>query len=184
MQAEQLRLLRDHGSPAKYVHSIIGTNTRLDAIQAAVLSVKLRHLFDWNSKRLEHAKAYSTRLWDCPIQLPPILAGNQQNFHLFVIRSQQRDLLKQHLHNHGIETGIHYPVPLHLTGAYQKLGYPGRGSSPVAEALAQEILSLPMYPELTNPQIQQVAEAVLEFASGMKVSIAPFHRQPDSPVQV
>ena len=165
-QAEQLRLFRNHGSPEKYVHSIIGTNTRLDAIQAAVLSIKLRYLSDWNSKRLAHAKAYSTRLWNCPLQLPPILPGNQQNFHLFVIRSQQRDLLRQHLHNHGIETGIHYPVPLHLTPAYQKLGYPRRGSLPVAEVLAEQILSLPMYPELTDGQIQRVTEAILEFVAG------------------
>lgn len=166
MQAEQLRLLRDHGSPTKYVHSIIGTNARLDAIQAAILSVKLRHLFDWNSKRVEHAKAYSATLRNCPIQLPTIPADNQHNFHLFVVRVHERDGLRQYLHTHGIETGIHYPVPLHLTGAYQKLGYPGRGSLPVTEALSQEILSLPMYPELTNRQIQRVADAVLEFASG------------------
>jgi dTDP-4-amino-4,6-dideoxygalactose transaminase len=165
VQADQLRLLREHGSPAKYVHAIIGTNARLDAIHAAVLSAKLRHLPNWNSKRVEHARAYATRLGNCSVQLPLVPTDNQHNFHLFVVRTQQRDALRQYLHAHGIETGIHYPAPLHLTEAYQNLGYPGRGHLPVGEALAQEILSLPMYPELTDCQIEQVTEAVLAFAN-------------------
>lgn len=165
-QAERLRLLREHGSPAKYVHLIVGTNARLDAIQAAILLVKLRHLHKWNARRVEHAKAYAARLLSPGIRIPEVPVGNSEhNFHLFVIRVKNRDALKQQLLDRGIETGIHYPVPLHLTPAYQDLGYPIQGSLPTSEALAPEILSLPMYPELSNSQIEEVAEAVLDFLS-------------------
>jgi dTDP-4-amino-4,6-dideoxygalactose transaminase len=161
--AERLRLLRNHGSPAKYVHVIVGTNSRLDAIQAAVLAVKLRYLREWNMHRLQHAKAYVARLRNSCIQIPQVPPGREHNFHLFVIRVKNRDALRRHLQTCGIETAIHYPQPLHLTPAYQDLGYPMGGSLPVAEALASEILSLPMYPELTASQIEQVSEAVLLF---------------------
>ena len=163
VHAERLRLLRDHGSPEKYVHIIVGTNSRLDAIQAAVLSVKLRHLREWNARRVHHAMAYVARLRNACIQLPEVRPGGEHNFHLFVIRVKNRDALRHHLHVHGIGTGIHYPQPLHLTPAYRELGYPMRDSLPVSEALASEILSLPMYPELTNNQIEQTCEAVLQF---------------------
>jgi dTDP-4-amino-4,6-dideoxygalactose transaminase len=161
--AERLRLLRDHGSPAKYVHSIVGTNSRLDAIQAAVLSVKLRYLPDWNARRVQHAKAYAAGLRNPCVQVPEIPNHRGHNFHLFVIRVKNRDALKNRLNNHGIQTGIHYPLPLHLTPAYQALGYPTQGSLPVSETLAAEILSLPMYPELTETHIEQIIEAVLDF---------------------
>jgi dTDP-4-amino-4,6-dideoxygalactose transaminase len=161
-QAEQLRLLRDHGSPAKYVHSIIGTNSRLDAIQAAVLSVKLPYLTKWNSRRVAHAKSYAEKLQGSSIRIAPMPVDGEHNFHLFVVRVANRDDLKRNLQQQGIEVGIHYPVPLHLTGAYQQIGYPGRGTLPVAEKVAGEILSLPMYPELTDTQISYVAEAVLD----------------------
>jgi dTDP-4-amino-4,6-dideoxygalactose transaminase len=163
VHAERLRLLRDHGSPAKYVHVIVGTNSRLDALQAAVLSVKLHYLREWNARRVQHAMAYGAKLRSAYIQVPEVPSGREHNFHLFVIRAKNRDALRQHLHARGIGTGIHYPEPLHLTPAYRKLGYAMRGSLPVAEALAPEILSLPMYPELSESQIDQVTEAVLEF---------------------
>lgn len=163
VHAERLRLLRDHGSPAKYVHIIVGTNSRLDALQAAVLSVKLRYLHGWNARRVQHAIAYAAKLRNGYIQVPEIQSGREHNFHLFVIRAKNRDALRQHLHARGIGTGIHYPEPLHLTPAYRKLGYAMLGSLPVAEALAPEILSLPMYPELSESQREQVTEAVLEF---------------------
>jgi dTDP-4-amino-4,6-dideoxygalactose transaminase len=163
VHAERLRLLRDHGSPAKYVHVIVGTNSRLDALQAAVLSVKLRYLHEWNARRVQHAMAYAATLRNAYIQVPEVPSGREHNFHLFVIRAKNRDALRQHLHARGIGTGIHYPEPLHLTPAYRKLGYAMRGSLPVAEALAPEILSLPMYPELSKSQRDQVTEAVLEF---------------------
>ena len=163
IHAERLRLLRDHGSPEKYVHVIVGTNSRLDAIQAAVLSVKLRYLRKWNARRVHHAMAYVARLRNARIQLPEVPPGKEHNFHLLVIRVKNRDALRQHLHMRGIGTGIHYPRPLHLTPAYQKLGYSIRHSLPVSEALASEILSLPMYPELTNNQIEQICDALLQF---------------------
>jgi dTDP-4-amino-4,6-dideoxygalactose transaminase len=163
VHAERLRLLRDHGSPAKYVHVIVGTNSRLDALQAAVLSVKLHYLREWNVRRVQHAIAYAAKLRNSYIQVPEIPSGREHNFHLFVIRAKNRDALRQHLHARGMGTGIHYPEPLHLTPAYRKLGYAMRGSLPVAEALAPEILSLPMYPELSESQRDQVTEAVLEF---------------------
>lgn len=163
VHAERLRLLRDHGSPAKYVHVIVGTNSRLDALQAAVLSVKLRYLREWNARRLRHAMDYAAGLRDASIQVPEVPSGREHNFHLFVIRAKNRDALRQHLRARGIGTGIHYPEPLHLTPAYRELGYAIRGSLPVSEALASEILSLPMYPELSESQTDQVTEAVLEF---------------------
>lgn len=161
--AERLRLLRDHGSPAKYVHLVVGTNSRLDAIQAAVLTVKLRYLCEWNERRVQHAKAYATGLHNGLIQVPEIPFAREHNFHLFVIRVKNRDALRQRLQARGIGTGIHYPEPLHLTPAYRDLGYTTRGRLPVSEALADEILSLPMYPELNNSQIDRVTETVLEF---------------------
>jgi dTDP-4-amino-4,6-dideoxygalactose transaminase len=164
VHAERLRLLRDHGSPTKYVHVIVGTNSRLDAIQAAVLLVKLRHLREWNARRVNHAMAYVARLRNSCVQIPEVPPGREHNFHLFVIRVKNRDALMRHLHARGIGTGIHYPQPLHLTPAYQELGYPMRGSLPVSEALAAEILSLPIYPELRDSQIEQVSEAVLQFS--------------------
>ena len=163
VHAERLRLLREHGSPAKYVHVLVGTNSRLDALQAAVLSVKMHYLREWNARRVQHAMAYAAKLRNAGIQVPEVPSGREHNFHLFVIRTKNRDALRQHLHARGIGTGIHYPEPLHMTPAYKKLGYAMRGSLPVAEALAPQILSLPMYPELSESQIDQVTEAVLEF---------------------
>ena len=159
--AERLRLLRDHGSPAKYVHLIVGTNARLDAIQAAVLSVKLRYLQKWNERRAKNAKIYVERLRNARVQLPEIPPGREHNFHLFVVRVKNRDGLRDYLQERSIGAGIHYPQPLHLTPAYS--AYPQRASLPVSETLSSEILSLPMYPELTESQIHEVCEAVLQF---------------------
>lgn len=163
-QAERLRLLREHGSPAKYVHLIVGTNARLDAIQAAALSVKLRHLPEWNARRVQNARAYAASLRGTSIHVPEVPPDREHNFHLFVVRVKNRDALRRHLRECGIGTGIHYPEPLHLTPAYRnELAYPRQDSLPVSEALAPEILSLPMYPELSDSQIEQVSEALLEF---------------------
>ena len=162
--AHKLRLLRDHGSPAKYQHSMIGTNARLDSIQAAILSIKLRHLDHWNQLRRKHAAQIASALTDSPVIPPEVPTGGEHVFHLFVVQSQQRNGLRNHLSANGIGTGIHYPVPLHLTEAYQQLGYPGKGSLPTAEHLAEEILSLPMYAELTDEQIEYTIDAILNFA--------------------
>jgi dTDP-4-amino-4,6-dideoxygalactose transaminase len=163
-EARRLRLLRDHGSPAKYQHSLIGTNARLDSIQAAILSIKLRHLDQWNQHRRKHAAQMASALADSPVVPPEVPAGGEHVFHLFVVRSQQRNALRDYLAANGIATGIHYPAPLHLTEAYQQLSYPGKGSLPMAEQLAEEVLSLPMYAELTDEQIEYTIDAVLNFA--------------------
>ncbi len=160
---DRLRVLRDHGSPAKYQHSVVGWNSRLDSLQAAVVSVKLPHLHRWNAARREHAKKMAAALLGSPIIPPAIPEGNQHVVHLFVVRSSRRDELRTFLQEKGIQTGIHYPVPLHLTAAYQALGAPGRGSMPVAESLAGGILSLPMYAELTDEQIEYVITSIREF---------------------
>jgi dTDP-4-amino-4,6-dideoxygalactose transaminase len=164
--ARMLRMLRDHGSPRKYDHVLVGTNSRLDAIQAAILSVKLPHLDDWNALRRRHARRLASGLGTNGIFPPALPPEGQHNFHLFVVRSRRRDDLKAFLQERGIDTGIHYPVPLHLTPAYQKLGYTQRGTLPVAEMLASEILSLPMYPELADEQIGWVIAATREFCQG------------------
>ncbi len=161
--AETLRILRDHGSPAKYQHIRVGTNSRLDAVQAAVLSVKLRHLDDWNRQRALHAETLAHALGGPAIRPPALPPEGEHNFHLFVIRARRRDALRNFLKERGIETGIHYPTPIHLTDAYQALGGPRRGSLPVAEALADEILSLPLYPELSQEQIDHIIASVREF---------------------
>jgi dTDP-4-amino-4,6-dideoxygalactose transaminase len=161
---KRLRILRDHGSPVKYEHSVVGWNSRLDSLQAAVLSVKLPHLHRWNTARLDHARKLAAALAGSPIIPPAIPAGDQHVFHLFVVRCSRRDELKHFLEEKGIQTGIHYPIPLHLTGAYQASGAPGRGTMPVTETLAGEILSLPMYAELSDEQIAYVIEAIQEFA--------------------
>jgi dTDP-4-amino-4,6-dideoxygalactose transaminase len=163
-EARKLRLLRDHGSPAKYQHSMIGTNARLDSLQAAVLSVKLCHLDRWNQLRRKHAVRMASALADSPVMPPEVPAADEHVFHLFVVRTAQRNALRHYLRANGIATGIHYPIPLHLTEAYQQLGYPGKGAFPVAEQLAEEILSLPMYAELTDDQIEDTINAVLNFA--------------------
>jgi dTDP-4-amino-4,6-dideoxygalactose transaminase len=163
--AEMIRILRDHGSPKKYQHLRVGTNSRLDAIQAAVLSVKLPYLDRWNALRVEHAKAYVRGLAGSDLCLPQLPADGEHIFHLFVVRAAKRDALQNFLKEHGIESGIHYPVPLHMTPAYQELGYPGRGSLPVAEALAEEILSLPMYPELSKDQLDYLVSTVHDFTN-------------------
>lgn len=160
---KRLRILREHGSPVKYRHSVVGLNSRLDSLQAAVLSVKLPYLHRWNAARRTHAKRLAAALEGSPIIPPAIPEGDQHVFHLFVVRCSRRDELKHFLEEKRIQTGIHYPVPLHLTGAYQTLCTPGRGSMPVTETLADEILSLPMYAELSDEQIAYVIDALQEF---------------------
>jgi dTDP-4-amino-4,6-dideoxygalactose transaminase len=162
-QLENLRILRDHGSPEKYQHSIIGSNARLDSIQAAVLSVKLGHLDAWNSRRVQHAKRYVQQLSGSGVIAPQVPSDGEHNFHLFVIRANDRDELLAFLQERGVNAAIHYPVPLHVTGAYQALGYAGAGTLPVAETVAREVLSLPMFPELDDEQIDYVSQTVKEF---------------------
>jgi dTDP-4-amino-4,6-dideoxygalactose transaminase len=161
--AELIRLYRDHGSPSKYRHSVVGTNGRLDSLQAAVLSVKLPHLDGWNRSRCQHAEQYARALKGSELVTPFIPSLGEHNFHLFVVRTPKRDQLRDFLTSQGIGCSIHYPIPLHLTEAYQDLGAPKAGSFPVAERLAGEILSLPMFPELTASQIDYTVSKIKEF---------------------
>jgi len=160
--AERMRMLRAHGSRIKYQNEMIGYNSRLDEIQAAILRVKLPHLDNWNQKRRNVAEKYNQLLDDLPIQLPKIGGENQHVFHLYTILSDQRDELREFLKSKGVETGIYYPLPLHLQPAYQSLGYK-KGSLLISEAACERNLSLPMYPELNDEQIEYVAMSVREF---------------------
>lgn len=161
--AKAARLFRDYGQARKSEHVIKGWNTRLDGIQAAILRVKLPYLDDWNKKRASHAALYG-RLLDSVegLRTALLVAHPDHVFHLYVVRTDRRNDLMAYLGQRGIQTGIHYPVPIHLQPAYVELGY-RKGDFPVTEQVAQEILSLPMYPELTSEQIELVAETVREF---------------------
>lgn len=163
--AGKVRLLRDHGRSEKYVHQILGHGERLDALQAAILAAKLPHLPDWNARRRDVAARYCELLADLPLTLPPDSEEVEPVYHLFVVRTPRRDALRQHLKERDIAAGIHYPLPLHLQPACAHLGY-GAGDFPQAERAANEVLSLPIYPELTDDQVTQVAGAVREFFGG------------------
>jgi dTDP-4-amino-4,6-dideoxygalactose transaminase len=161
-----VRRLREHGESAKYHHETEGYNGRLDAIQAAFLRIKLRQLTQWNDARRRHAACYREALADIAAVEPPLEAPYATHvYHLFVIRAERRDALQSRLAARGIATGLHYPLPLHLQNAYRHLGL-GRGAFPVVERAAQTILSLPMFPELTDGQVCRVAEAIRDFYRG------------------
>jgi dTDP-4-amino-4,6-dideoxygalactose transaminase len=161
--ARKLRLLRDHGSGTKYAHEVIGTNARLDEIQAAILRVKLRYLNQWNLKRRTWASEYGRRLAEVPeISAPPEMGYARHVYHLYVIRTEARDGLKKWLHQQGVQTGIHYPIPAHLQEACSHYGYE-RGSFPNAEAAADEILSLPIYPELSMDDVGYITQSISDF---------------------
>jgi dTDP-4-amino-4,6-dideoxygalactose transaminase len=162
--AERLDMLRNYGQKEKYHHLLRGFNRRLDTLQAAVLRVKLRHLEKWNAARRRNASVYRRLLEASGVLLPIEAADAESVWHLYVIRSEQRDRLREHLVNAGISAGIHYPVPIHLQPAYSDLGH-AAGDFPVTESAAKEILSLPMYAELTAEQIEHVALAVRDFSS-------------------
>ena len=165
--AKKMRSLRNYGAPSKYLHAELGTNSRLDTLQAAILKVKLPHLASWNSDRLRAARYYDTLLK--PLQekgIYPIqnTSGNGHIYHLYVIRVTERfhldrDILQEKLTEAGISAGIHYPIPCHLQPAYQDLGYK-KGDFPNTEILSKEILSLPMYPGITEAQIERVVDAI------------------------
>ena len=161
--ADQVRLLRNLGQRVKYHHLVKGYNRRLDTIQAAVLQVKLAYLDEWNASRRRAAAVYREMLADLPLITPRAARWAEPVYHLFVIRTQNRDAMSRYLQEGGIATGMHYPIPIHLQPAYKELGY-GEGAFPVTEAYAQEILSLPMYPELTDGMIAIVAGQIEGFA--------------------
>jgi dTDP-4-amino-4,6-dideoxygalactose transaminase len=162
--ARKIRMLRDHGQSRKYYHDVEGYNGRLDTIQAGILHLKLKHLPDWNEKRRGVAKEYA-RLFEAAegVILPHEPSWSKAVYHLYVVRVAAREKLQADLAAAGVGTAIHYPIPLHQQKAYQRLGYK-TGDFPVAERVAPEILSLPMFPQLSFEQARQVAEKVMLLA--------------------
>jgi dTDP-4-amino-4,6-dideoxygalactose transaminase len=161
-------LARDYGQRVKYHHVLRGYNRRLDTIQAAVLRVKLRYLDSWNEARSRHAALYERLLADSGITTPSEADWARSSWHLYVVRVDRRDELREHLAARRIATGIHYPIPIHRQPAYEDLGY-GDGSFPVTERCSAEVLSLPMYPELTPKLIERVVEAIDDFAKSYEL---------------
>lgn len=160
--AARVRLLRDHGTTVKYHHDRLGFNSRLDTVQAVVLAAKLARLPEWNDQRRRAAVRYAELLADVSdVVLPRELDGNHHVWHLYVLRVPHRDAVLATLHHEGVGAGIHYPVPVHLQGAFAHLGH-RPGDFPVTETAADEILSLPIYPGITDAQQQRVAEALAE----------------------
>ncbi|ANZ36982.1 erythromycin biosynthesis sensory transduction protein eryC1 [Lentzea guizhouensis] len=156
--AEKVRLLSQHGSPSKYVHSTLGFNSRLDTLQAVVLHAKLKRLNAWNTMRQEAAAYYTEQLSDVAgVKTPVTLDGNEHVWHLYVVRVAERDRVLKHLQDNGVGGQIHYPTPIHKSGAFAT-----DGSFPNAESTAGEILSLPMYPGLTREQQDRVVEVLAE----------------------
>jgi len=160
--AEKLRMLRNGGQKTRYDHQIMGRNSRLDELQAAILRVKLGHLDKWNERRQHLAALYTALLGDSEVQPPLELPGAQHIYHLYVVRCQEREALQKHLRERGVETAIHYPIPIHLQGAYRSLNL-GPGSFPIAERSAQEVLSLPIYPELTDAKVRQIVAHIKDW---------------------
>lgn len=163
--AKRLRGLRDFGQVEKFRHAFVGYNCRLDELQAAVLRLKLKRLDGWNRQRQYVAAWYADALRGLDMVMPRTAAYATHVFHLYVVRVQRRDKLRAHLQGKGIHTGIHYPTPIHLQEAFADRGYRS-GDFPVTEAFAGMILSLPMFPELTEEQVRRVAGAIADFLSG------------------
>ena len=167
--AEQLRLLRNYGQRAKNDFTMLGYNSRLDTLQAAILLIKLRRLDAWNDRRREIAQMYDTLLADSAVTTPAANADSRHVYHLYVVQHDERDRLAEHLAQQGVSCGIHYPTPLPHIPLFHAAGQTPAGV-PVASRLTQRILSLPMYPEMTNEQVHQVAEAINAFAPAPTVS--------------
>ena len=163
---EHVRIRRDHGQTGPYIHEVEGLNARMDSIQAAVLLVKLRYLDQWNATRRKHARHYDELLGDIEaVTTPPIMEYATPVYALYTIRARDRDRLREHLREREIMTGVYYPTPLHLQPAYQFLDYKEH-DFPVAETAAREVLSLPLYPELLEDEINRVAEGIRSFYRG------------------
>lgn len=167
--AARVRLLRAQGDAGNYRHTALGTNARLDALQAAFLRTKLRHLPEWTRMRRASAARYRAALAGVPVTLPGDAVGAEHTYHQFTVRAPKRDLLQTHLRDRGIATRIYYPIPLHLQPCFESLGHK-LGAFPVSERLAGEVLSLPIFPGITDEQVDRVAGAVREFYGGVRVT--------------
>ncbi len=162
--ADRARLLRDYGRTGKYEHSLLGFNRRLDTLQAAILRVKLKKLSSWNKKRVANGKLYDKLLKELGIFTFTILPFAETVRHVYALRIKNRDRLAEYLKEKGVATGVHYPIPLHLQKAFAYLNYQS-GDFPVAESISQEILSLPIFPELTSAQIKSIVKHIKEFVA-------------------
>lgn len=162
--ARQVRLLAAHGSTQKYFHEVVGYNSRLDELQAAIVRIKLRKLPEWNAQRQRIAEVYSNLLRDINIKLPYVSKHVSHVYHLYVVQSERRDQLSTVLQQAGVANGHYYPCPLHLQRAFDYLGYK-LGDLPVAEALSKTAIALPMYPELTDEQQTYISDVINKFIS-------------------
>ncbi len=163
--ADRIRMIRDHGQSKKYIHKIVGWNARMDGIQGAVLSVKLKYIDQWNELRRQHASEYSNLLTNAPGVITPTVAPYGTHvYHIYAVRMNNRNEVMSMLRDQGVACGIHYPLPLHLQEAYEDLHYK-QGDFPVAERCCSEYISLPMFPELTPSQILYVTETLKQVAS-------------------
>jgi dTDP-4-amino-4,6-dideoxygalactose transaminase len=160
--AHQVKLLRDHGQREKYLHDVIGYNYRMEAIQGAVLKVKLRHLDEWTLVRRQQAEAYGELLSGTGLRLLEEIPDGKCVYHIFPVFTEQRDELQQHLKSAGVATGIHYPIPAHLQHAFEHLGYKA-GDLPQTERASKEMLSLPIYPELPGNALSHIASSIRQF---------------------
>ena len=162
--AHRARSLRDHAQSQKYLHDEIGYNYRMDSFQAAVLSIKLKHLDEWNTARIDRARQYTELLKESSYKLPAHMSDSESVWHCYVIETPERDRVRSGLQDVGIQSAVHYPVPIHLQKAYAHLGYRS-GDLPVTEALCDHCLSLPIYPELSKEKISRVASVLLDLQS-------------------
>jgi dTDP-4-amino-4,6-dideoxygalactose transaminase len=168
--AQRMRMIRDHGQNKKYYHLVEGYNGRLDAMQAALLRVKLRHLSDWTQKRRQAAALYDRLFGGVNgVRAPFEPSWSHAVYHLYVICTERRDELQQYLTSRKIGTGLHYPIPCHLQKGYANLGY-SAGDFPVTEKLSTQILSIPMFPQMSSEMQRQVVEAILHFQAGVELS--------------
>jgi dTDP-4-amino-4,6-dideoxygalactose transaminase len=166
--AKTMRMLRDWGQERRYHHVLKGYNYRMDGVQGAILRVKLRHLDKWTEARRSHAAQYDKLLADSGVKTPTAMPYSHHVYHVYPVRLSNREAIQQQLNERGIQTGIHYPIPVHLQVAYADLGYKA-GDFPQSELAAAEVLSLPMYPELTPTQVSTVAEGLQSVLQGVKV---------------
>lgn len=162
--ARTIRMLRDWGQDRKYHHLLRGFNYRMEGVQGAILRVKLRHLDQWTELRRAAASEYNRLLADCGVELPREMPWARHVYHIYTLRTKDRDALQAALQAEGIQTAVHYALPVHLQPAYADLGY-SRGAFPQSEKAAEEVLSLPLYPEITDAQIQKVAQALTSLAA-------------------
>jgi len=162
--ARKIRMLRDWGQDRKYHHLLRGYNYRMEGLQGAILRVKLRHLEQWTDARRAAASKYNRLLADCGVERPTEMPWARHVYHVYTLRTQDRDALQAALHAEGIQTAVHYALPVHLQPAYAGLGY-SRGDLPQSEKAAEEVLSLPLYPEMTDTQIEKVAQALTSLAA-------------------